>query len=201
MGQRLVITIRRNEKDICKMYYHWSAYSTSALMEAKKVLNEICINDYNSDDDLMLGMIRFCERNGGGIDGGSGSPEWDYIANKFPNENFEDEFINRNYGLIAISENGMKEMQGWSEGDIIIDLDDKTIWNTVLLGNEDIESYNAHMKEWYENWENIELDDIIEINCDPCDINFGDLDYLIESFNKADNFLVKYKNEIFELIA
>lgn len=36
MGQRLVMTIRKNREDICKIYYHWSAYTSSALKEAKK---------------------------------------------------------------------------------------------------------------------------------------------------------------------
>ena len=31
MGQRLVVTVNDNGKDICKMYFHWSAYSMSAL--------------------------------------------------------------------------------------------------------------------------------------------------------------------------
>ena len=38
MGQLLVITIENNGEDLCKIYYHWSAYSVSALMEARDII-------------------------------------------------------------------------------------------------------------------------------------------------------------------
>ena len=37
MGHRLVITIHAFNEDIAKIYYHWSAYTTSALQEAKDI--------------------------------------------------------------------------------------------------------------------------------------------------------------------
>ena len=41
MGQRLVITVYEphKQKPLCNIYYHWSAYSTSALSEAKILLD------------------------------------------------------------------------------------------------------------------------------------------------------------------
>lgn len=38
MGQRLVITVHAFDEDIATIYYHWSAYTTSALDEAQKIL-------------------------------------------------------------------------------------------------------------------------------------------------------------------
>ena len=38
MGQRLVITIHAFDEDIATIYYHWSAYTTSALQEAKDII-------------------------------------------------------------------------------------------------------------------------------------------------------------------
>ncbi len=39
MGQRLVVTVNQYGKDIAKIYYHWSAYSLSALQEAREIIN------------------------------------------------------------------------------------------------------------------------------------------------------------------
>lgn len=38
MGQRLVITVHAFDEDIATIYYHWSAYTTSALDKAQKIL-------------------------------------------------------------------------------------------------------------------------------------------------------------------
>jgi hypothetical protein len=41
MGQRLVITVHAFDEDIAKIYYHWSAYTTSALQEAKDIIDNV----------------------------------------------------------------------------------------------------------------------------------------------------------------
>ena len=92
MGQRLVITIQDCGEEICKIYYHWSAYSRSALMETRDVLN-VLFDEENDIKDLRLRMIRFCECNGGGIDGGKDSDEWKYIQKVYPHEAFKSNYM------------------------------------------------------------------------------------------------------------
>lgn len=41
MGQRLVITVQNCGKNLAKIYYHWSAYSRSALDEARLLIHHI----------------------------------------------------------------------------------------------------------------------------------------------------------------
>lgn len=156
MGQRLVVTIRKNDKARMKIYYHWSAYtsSTFATLEdlwcnAIKPLKE----QGKSTKEILLGVIHYLEGNidyeykalldssfsnakrscHGGIDGGKGSDEWNYITNKFPNETFLPN-PDRNYGLVAISPKGMREMDRWAEGTAEINLDNDTMDNSVFLG-------------------------------------------------------------------
>ena len=81
MGQRLVVTVNDNGKDICKMYFHWSAYSMSALYVTRDILNAIL--EENNIMDLRLRLIRFCEAYSGGIDGGKDSDEWKYIQKEY----------------------------------------------------------------------------------------------------------------------
>ena len=77
MGQRLVITIEKNEEAIAAIYYHWSAYTYSALQETKKVVD--CIYNYRDEtqDEILLRLIKFIEANGGGIR--ATTEEFDYI--------------------------------------------------------------------------------------------------------------------------
>ena len=121
MGQRLVVTIENNEKEIAKIYYHWSAYTYSALLETQKIIG--CIYDHKdeAESELLLRLIRFCENNGGGINGVK--EEFEYIQSLYPDETFMTEGYSRNDGLIALSKNGMASMQDWSEGDVFINLD------------------------------------------------------------------------------
>ena len=68
MGQRLVITVHAFDEDIATIYYHWSAYTTSALDEAQKILKNVKWEDTTSKDELILRIVRFMESNGGCID-------------------------------------------------------------------------------------------------------------------------------------
>ena len=151
MGQRLVVTIENNEEELCKIYYHWSAYSISALMETRDIINEL-FDEYNEIEDIRLRMIRFVESDGGGIKNGKDSDEWKYIQNAYPNEIFKEEGISRNCGLIAISEDGMNDLQDWSEGDIIINIDTHRVINLVNWFYDSVYDYNNNRKEWDSDW-------------------------------------------------
>ena len=202
MGQRLVVTVKNNGKDSAKIYFHWSAYTVSALMEARRIVDCICEEDYKTEKELKLRLIHFCEENGGGIDGGSDSPEFKYIQNMFPNETFKSEGINRTYGLIALSENGMNDLQNWSEGDLDIILDEDLIINYVYFGYDNFEEYKENRSDWDDDFDkDMKLEDVPDIGYDLCEIGFDEIDDVIAELNKVNEFVVKNGNEIFELIA
>lgn len=202
MGQRLVVTVKNNGKDLAKIYFHWSAYTVSALMEARRIVDCICEEDYKTEKELKLRLIHFCEENGGGIDGGSDSPEFKYIQNMFPNETFKSEGINRTYGLIALSENGMNDLQYWSEGDLDIILDEDLIINYVYYGYDNFEEYKENRSDWDDYFDkDMKLEDVPDIGYDLCEIGFDEIDDVIAELNTVNEFVVKNGNEIFELIA
>ena len=202
MGQRLVVTVKNNGKYLAKIYFHWSAYTVSALMEARRIVDCICEEDYKTEKELKLRLIHFCEENGGGIDGGSDSPEFKYIQNMFPNETFKSEGINRTYGLIALSENGMNDLQNWSEGDLDIILDEDLIINYVYFGYDNFEEYKENRSDWDDDFDkDMKLEDVPDIGYDLCEIGFDEIDDVIAELNKVNEFVVKNGNEIFELIA
>ena len=197
MGQRLVVTVKSTGEDLCKMYFHWSAYTISALMEVRDMMEEFPI-ETKSKEDAILYFIRYCEEYGGGIDGGMGSKEWNYITNKYPNYKFKSENINRNRGLIAISEDGMDEMQSWSEGDIYIDLDEMTVHNELFWYYDDIDEYNRELADRED--EPITLDEIPEVG-EIGDFDLEDIDDVIANIENITDYVCRNGNEIYELIA
>lgn len=197
MGQRLVVTVKSTGEDLCKMYFHWSAYTISALMEVRDMMAEFPM-ETNSKEDAILYFIRYCEEYGGGIDGGMDSKEWNYITNKYPNYKFKSENINRNRGLIAISEDGMDEMQSWSEGDIYINLDEMTVHNELFLYYDDIDEYNRELADRED--ESITLDEIPEVG-EIGDFDLEDIDDVIANLEDIPGYVCRNENEIYELIA
>lgn len=197
MGQRLVVTVKNTGEDLCKMYFHWSAYTISALMEVRDMMAEFPM-ETNSKEDAILYFIRYCEEYGGGIDGGMDSKEWNYITNKYPNYKFKSENINRNRGLIAISEDGMDEMQSWSEGDIYINLDEMTVHNELFWYYDDIDEYNRELADRED--ESITLDKIPEVG-EICDFDLEDIDDVIANLEDIPGHVCRNGNEIYELIA
>lgn len=199
MGQRLVITVKGFGKDLAKIYYHWSAYSISALREAKELLDCLCEDYKVTEKELQLRLVRFCEQNGGGIQGKDS--EIDYIKKMFPGETFKTEGYSRNYGLIALSEEGMADLQEWSEGDICIDFDDDLIHNNVFYYYSCIDEYNQDRKEWDDEHEDLSLEDVPDIGCNLECFTFCEIDAMIAALRTADDYVVRHGKEIFELIA
>ena len=201
MGQRLVITVNKNGEDIAKLYYHWSAYSVSALLETRDIIN-VLYDDENEEKDLRLRIIRFCEKNGGGIDGGENSDEWKRITEMYPNEVFKKDNISRNYGLIALSEDGMADMESWSEGNVYIEMDEDRVINYVNCYYEDIDEYNKQQLEYDDEFEPLEIDEIPQINYDLSDFFAFDIDNVIKELKSFDGFVCRDKyGTIYELIA
>ena len=197
MGQRLVVTVRSMGEDLCKMYFHWSAYTIPALMEVRDMMAEFPM-ETKSKDEAILYFIRYCEKNGGGISDGYGGKEWNYITEKYPNEKFKVDGISRNNGLIGVSEEKMDSIQSWSEGDIIIDLDEMTVHNEVFWFYDGIDAYNEELVDRED--ELTTLDDIPEVG-EVGDFDLEDIDDVIANLEDISGYVCRNGNEIYELIA
>lgn len=200
MGQRLIITVRNNGEELAKIYYHWSAYTVSALWEASKLAACIYNHKDETEKELKLRLIRFCYENGGGISGED--YEFEYIRNMYPDEIFKEDGYSRSNGLISLSKNGMQEAQGWSEGDIYFDIDDEMIINGVFCGWDNIEDYNEEVRSWGEDYEDelLKFEDIPDIGYDLGTIAVKDIDNVITALEAAKEHFVRYGNEIYELV-
>ena len=199
MGQRLVVTIKNNGEDLAKIYYHWSAYTVSALWEASKLVKCIFNHKDETERELQLRLIRFCEENGGGISGDA--YEFEYIEKMYPNEIFKKDGYSRNNGLISLSERGMQESQDWSEGDLDILIDEEMINNGVYCYWDSLEDYNKEVQSWGEEYEDevLELENVPDIGYDLGYISIENLDNVINALEAAGEHIVRYGNEIYEL--
>lgn len=195
MGQRLVVTVRSMGEDLCKMYFHWSAYTISALMEVRDMMAEFPM-EIKSKDEAILYFIRYCEKNGGGISGGDPGAEWKYITEKYPHERFKASGISRNKGLIGISEKEMESIQSWSEGDIVIDLDEMTVHNEVFWCYDNIDEYNQELIDREDD--SVTLDDIPEVG-EIGDFDLEDIDDVIANLEGV-GYICRNGNEIYELV-
>ena len=200
MGQRLVITLQKDGKDIAALYYHWSAYSISALQEVKPLLEYLQSEEKkNSDYDPRLACLRFVQANGGGIDGGPKSEEFAYIRNLYPNEPLLEEGYNRSDGLVSMSENGIDDLQSWSNGDVYIDLDKKMVENDVLNFFNSFDDYKEDLKQCMdpEDFNRIpkteEEAKILEASVNVVNFSFEQIDEVID-------VLTQFQEDGYELI-
>lgn len=197
MGQRLVITANYKNQEIAKIYFHWSAYTVSALIEAYDLINEINISDYTTIEDLQLQLIRYCERNGGSVDGGAYSEEMKYVKFIFPKEEFKGNG-NRNQGLIAISDVGRDEMQRYGEGNLIINFDSQEVSNYCYIG-WDLAGYKNYRKDEY--GEEVDFNSMESLDLDIGRIPFNDISSVIADLQSLNDYVYFTGNEVIELIA
>ena len=200
MGQRLCATIKKGERKLCNIYFHWDAYTYNALIDTKKIINCIYNNKDETEEEMLLRLIHFCEENGGGIRGGFGSDEWVHIRNLYPNEVFKAENINRSNGLIALSESGMIELQQWSEGDVFINLDTDQVDFCVYCGYESLEEYIEERKSWDEDFDEKELENIPEFDFCLGYFDANDIDAIANEIYNTDSHVIKCDGEICEMI-
>lgn len=190
MGQRLVITIHAFNEDIATIYYHWSAYTTSALDEARKILDNVRWDEAKSKDELILKIVRFIESNGGCIDFADKAE----YTKRFTNFIFKDDG-SRNDGLVAITEDGMARQNDWAEGELIIDFDNEVIHNSVFwfIGS------NKALQDDLGDDCDIDFDQIPDLKADPGNFGFKDFDYMVEALGDGNRYH-RYNGEIYENI-
>ena len=201
MGQRLVVTIERKDQELAKLYFHWSAYTGDALYVTRDIVHCIYNHKDETDREMLLRLIHFCEERGGGIDGGKDSAAWKYIVTTYPGEKFKEE-MSRCDGLIAIDEDTMEEMQSYSEGDVYIKLDEDMVDFCVYSGYETLSEYIEERKSWDEDFEEFTTDECPRVSYELGYFDVNDIDALIAEFESVEDNqnVIMFGNEIVELI-
>lgn len=180
MGQRLVIQNftpfqKENQEYILPtnaIYYHWSAYTESAIEEIKQLKRKV-ENYYDQFYDSTTNKLDFfnlaCLNAVSGI-----APQYKksvtYIE-KLLEKTYDSSNVNRTDGMIAFTEDDINHIQYWSEGTVNIywvfdekgkpDFEKSTFDFWALLSSDTPKDY----KDWY-NKSDAEIEEIKNIKCD-----------------------------------
>lgn len=167
MGQRLNIEIMNGDEVLANSYYHWSAYTGSALHLVKKIVASI---DNVDGTTVLEKAVRLLELTGAGVNNVERGRIASDFAGRFADIEFRD-CTDRNAGLLAVTEEGIEETRYCEEGRVTIHLDTRTI-DFGVFWDMDSESYE---EEYEEPAENIPLVD----DFDFFGIHFNDVHKLV----------------------
>lgn len=181
MGQRLVVNIYKNDKNLANAYYHWSAYSYASLETIKPAIE--MLESYDSENFGVVDAIKILQATGAEITDG----ELEYCKENNIEVSRNYETIDRNQGLIAVSEKEMKETLDWAEGIIDIYVDEKQICYGIYWETDEDEFKVVAEEEGRE----IKVIDV-ELKDFPI-VNFADVSHLmdkIEEAQEADGYFI-----------
>ena len=146
MGQRLNIEIWNDGSCLANAYYHWSAYTNDSAVLVSKALDYIQNNPNYQTNDLLY-AIRVLEATGAGLT--TLEKTFSHTVPVLDDNEFA-ECLGRDDGLIAISEDGISETRAWSEGTVLIYLDEQRLSFGVFFKKDAFE-WEKEQKEEYEN--------------------------------------------------
>lgn len=174
MGQRLIMNIHKNrgEEPIINVYYHWSAYSRSAYCEAQDFIN--AYDSIEKTGVLETDIIRALENIGARVE----IEDRQYVHEQLGFEPLEDN-LDRNKGLIALSEEQRLTNLDYAEGEIQIFMNDKDIDNLCFWEENEIEFYEMHNED--KIIEIPQIDDLEYTTFDDLEVTLYTLDNMTRS--------------------
>lgn len=143
MGERLVFKVIKSEKRIATLYYHWSGYTGSIYFEAANLAKWLRDNGFTGEESIEKTqemLLHFAQQNGGGVGDRNTFNEF-----KKRGINPMENGYSRNYGLLDITDKGMRDAEHWGEHIEEFNLDDETFTNNEFT-YEDPEEF-----DWVEN--------------------------------------------------
>lgn len=135
MGQRLNVEITKNGDILANAYYHWDAFTYTAIRKAERIIDDFLDIyglplAYYPDEitDLEI-ATRLLIMTGAGVN----AEESVRIADSDISKRLIAEGIilpksvNRSAGLIAVTKEGIEETRKWEEGRVTIDIGTKNV--------------------------------------------------------------------------
>lgn len=193
MGQRLVIEVVKNGRSAGTFYYHWSAYTLSALEEAKSLIEALDEADTKTFPSTQRALIEIARTKKSGL--------WSEAEAMWISQHFGGTDTNmerdRNEGVLALSKAGQENMRAWAEGSITLDLDHRTVSNDVFDGAYDLDDLNESLEEF--GFEKRSEEDIPGISIDIASFDFGEVGKLMGELADCD-FLFAYNEGYYRMI-
>ena len=196
MGQRLVILnstpfVQTDDQiDTNAIYYHWSAYTDSAVVEITNLrdsVKEYYNQYYNSTSNRLDFFNLACLQAVSDV-----APQYEesikYIES-LTNQPYDSSHVNRNDGMICFTPTDIDDILDWSEGTVDInwifkenghpDFDKSTFCYESLVSSYDIKDF----KEWFNKTDaDIEKIKQIKLDFDLYEIPLSESDSLYDRF-------------------
>lgn len=191
MGQRLNIQIQRGETILANAYYHWSAYTGSAL-ELLKTIHEKW-EELSTEENDVIRAVRLLETTGAGL------TQEELLNVEILGQGFipGNVAVNRNDGLIAVSPEGIAETNDWAGGGAIIDLDDAMVSFGVFYAYDDRE----HILSEYEEDEIADLPEL-DFQLDMSSFKLEHAGRISSALDESGQFVFKTsEGDYFQIIA
>lgn len=184
MGQRLVINIKNNGKNLANAYYHWSGFFAPAMYLVDVLTNEDIYFSKNNNKAVKQAIRR--------LQGTGATPE--PITNKKYNLNCH-EPLNRNRGIIH-GKGSLQDYFAWAESIINIDFGAEEIIIEGLVSLESDDNFVLdEERKVIINKSDIYETSYHEVDFDPCGvIPFDKINDLLEA---SDNYFIVYKGQIY----
>ena len=100
-----------------------------------------------------------------------------------------------------MSEDGIRDLQSWSEGDVYIQLDNDMVDFRVYSGYESLEEYLEERKSWDNTFDEEEFKNIPELDCCLGHFDVDEIDDVIAKLDSVGNeYVIQCGDEICELI-
>lgn len=194
MGQRLVILnstpfVQTDDQiDTSAIYYHWSAYTDSAVVEItnlRDAVEEYYDKYYNSTSNRLDFFNLACLNAISGV-----APQYEesikYIES-LTNQPYDSSHVNRNDGMIGFTPTDIDHILNWSEGTVDInwvfdeygypDFEKSTFCYESLVNSWDIEEFKDAFDKTDSDVEKIKK---IKLNIDLYDIPLSESDTLYD---------------------
>lgn len=194
MGQRLVILnstpfIQTDDQiDTNAIYYHWSAYTDSAVVEITNLRDSVedyYDKHYNSTSNRLDFFNLACLNAVSGV-----APQYEesikYIKS-LTNQPYDSSHVNRNDGMIGFTPTDIDHILYWSEGTVDInwvfdengypDFDKSTFCYESLVSSWEIEEFKEAFDKSDSDVEQIKK---IKLNIDLYDIPLSESEYLYD---------------------
>ena len=200
MGQRLVVSVYENKSvshPIMTIYYHWSAYTVSALIESANIIQSY--RERKKSLPIKAGLILAMEKIGARMD----PQDSVYIQKLYPDLKFNLEDADRNLGLIALSEERQANQLQWAEGLANVYLEEEEIINDCVVYYENEEEYNEYIISMYDDEDEINNYELSTLEIDPTQLTMNEVSALIYIMNNnhKGEYAFKLKdNSIIEFI-
>ena len=100
--------------------------------------------------------------------------------------------------MIAITDDGMGELEYWSEGDLTIDFDEEKVYNEVMFTYVSDEEFRQERADAGFEDDDVDIKSIQKILFNPTEVHFFALDSAIKTLNGLQ--FCRYFGQIYELI-